>query len=304
MTLRALAYLCFMVLASLLAPGMAYGQCQAEIASATIPAAVYDPFSGAVTVSAVLRVAQTGNDCQPGLTITGGGTSPARTASLGNASLAYSIASGSGTAILNTSSSAYALALPNNGQAVDVPLIFTVAASQVVGTGTYTDNLTFRLVNLAANLAPMSASGGRSTVLATNFQISVAGKAQVNIAGSSGNFGTFAITTLDFGELVQGASRQAYVQVRATSPVLITVSSANLGVLKRLGTSYQASVAYDLSLAGTALALGSGSATLAVDPPRTIDGTSLPLALRLSGSVAGLPAGTYQDVLTVDVVPN
>lgn len=294
---RALGLLAVLV-AALLVSAPAHAACNGALTAGTAPSVSYDPFSGDATVAATVTTNRTGS-CTPALNITGSGTSPNRVVSSSGSTIAYTI-SNPGSSIYQNSATASLPVTSANNQSVQQTLTFKIAASQVVNAGTYTDTITIRFFDGGVQISPQN---GQVTSLTMQVTVTVPSKSQVNIAGSSGTFGTFSITTLDFGELAQNAVRNAFVQVRSTAAVDITVTSANSGSLKRVGSTYQSTVAYSLSLNGTALALSTGPKSINVNPPRTVDGTSLPLAITLTGATTGLPAGTYQDVLTVDVVP-
>lgn len=298
---RALGMLAVLAAALLVsAPAFA---CNGALTAGTAPSVSYDPFSGEATVTATVNATKSNNSCTPALIITGSGTSPNRVVTLSGSTLAYTVSNPSGTIYQNSASSSLNITIPSNNRPAAQTLTFKVAASQVVNAGTYTDTLTIKMVDSGAGNAQLSPISGQVTSLTMAVTVTVPSKSQVNIAGSSGTFGTFSITTLDFGELAQNAVRNAFVQVRSTAAVQITVTSANSGSLKRVGSTFQSTVAYSLSLNSTALALSTGPQSINVNPPRTIDGTNLPLAITLTGATTGLPAGTYQDVLTVDVVP-
>ncbi|WP_158637790.1 spore coat protein U domain-containing protein [Novosphingobium taihuense] len=297
-SVRRLSGLLAAAFVALLVSVPAHAACNGALTAGTPPSVSYDPFSGEATVTATVTTNRTGS-CAPGLNITGSGTSPNRVVTSSGSTLAYTINNPGGSIYQNSSTAFLGITSANN-QSVQQTLTFKIAASQVVNAGTYTDTITIRFVD---NGTLMSAQSGQVTTLTMLVTVTVPSKSQVNIAGSSGTFGTFAITTLDFGELAQNAVRNAFVQVRSTAAVSITVTSVNSGSLKRIGTTFQSTVAYSLSLNSTALNLSTGPKSINVNPARTIDGTNLPLAITLTGATTGLPAGTYQDVLTVDVVP-
>ncbi len=284
--------------ATLLVSVAAHAACNGALTAGTAPSVSYDPFAGEATVTATVTTNRIGS-CTPALSITGAGTSLNRVLSSSGSTIAYTINNPGGSIYQNSATAALSVTSANN-QSVQQTLTFKIAASQVVNSGTYTDTITIKFLDNGVQISPQN---GQVTSLNMQVTVTVPSKSQVNIAGSSGTFGTFSITTLDFGELSQNAVRNVFVQVRSTAAVNITITSANLGSLKRVGATFQSSVAYALSLNGTALALSTGPKSLNVNPPRTIDGTSLPLIITLTGATTALPAGTYQDVLTVDVVP-
>lgn len=129
-------------------------------------------------------------------------------------------------------------------------------------------------------------------------------RAQVNIAGSAGAFGSgSSVEVVDFGLAATGVSRRVFVQVRANAESTLSVKSQHHGVMRHLDMGEAGTVvAYLLELDGQPVDL-SDAWTRRVDPPRTLDGVSLPLDFTL-GAVAGQMSGRYEDLLTIDISPN
>lgn len=129
-------------------------------------------------------------------------------------------------------------------------------------------------------------------------------RAQVNIAGSAGAFGSgSSVEVVDFGLAATGVSRRVFVQVRANAESTLSVKSQHHGVMRHLEMGEAGTVvAYLLELDGQPVDL-SEAWTRLVDPPRTLDGVSLPLDFTL-GPVTGQMSGRYEDLLTIDISPN
>ncbi len=129
-------------------------------------------------------------------------------------------------------------------------------------------------------------------------------RAQVNIAGSAGAFGSgSSVEVVDFGEAVTGTKKRVFVQVRANAESTLSVRSEHRGVMRHVEMGEAGTVVgYMLELDGEPVDL-SRNWTRLVDPPRTLAGVSLPLDFTL-GSVTGQMSGRYEDLLTIDVWPN
>lgn len=126
-----------------------------------------------------------------------------------------------------------------------------------------------------------------------------AARAQMNIAGAVGNFGTGpSITTVDFGVLQSNASRRIFLQVRASTRARLTIDSQNLGYLKlKDGPKSDNGIIYEATLQDEPVSLASHWERI-LEPPRTIAGTSIPLDLKLT-TIGNHIAGSYSDVLTI-----
>jgi hypothetical protein len=134
--------------------------------------------------------------------------------------------------------------------------------------------------------------------------LSVKAKAQVNIAGSSGSFGGVGtVDKVDFGTLDTGESRTVYVQLLSNADVDVRFSSLNGLKLKHIDPAQQRTpIAYTAVFNGSSLPLTSPGATYKVSQPAdtSFAGSSLPLTLTV-GTVQDNIAGTYQDIITIDV---
>lgn len=148
--------------------------------------------------------------------------------------------------------------------------------------------------------------GGEPAALAVPLHVILrsAPRAQVNIAGSAGAFGSgSSVEVVDFGVAATGVVRRVFVQVRANAESTLSVKSEHHGVMRHVELGEEGTVvAYLLELDGQPVDL-SETWTQRVDPPRTLEGVSLPLDFTL-GPVTGQMSGRYEDLLTIDIWPN
>lgn len=129
-------------------------------------------------------------------------------------------------------------------------------------------------------------------------------RAQVNIAGASGAFGSgSSVEVIDFGLAATGAARRAFLQVRANTRSTVSIRSEHHGVMRHLEMDETGSVvAYQLELDGEPVDL-TRVWTRSVDPPRTLAGVDFPLDFTL-GTISGQMSGRYEDLVTIDITPN
>jgi hypothetical protein len=137
-----------------------------------------------------------------------------------------------------------------------------------------------------------------------NLPLSVKAKAQVNIAGSSGSFGgAGTVDKVDFGELETGENRTVYVQLLSNADVDVSFSSLNGLKLQHVDPARQQTpISYTAVFNGSSLPLTSPGASYKVrrSADTSLSGSSLPLTLTV-GTVQDNIAGTYQDIITIDV---
>ncbi|MEQ1754253.1 MAG: hypothetical protein ABL973_08965 [Micropepsaceae bacterium] len=279
----------------------AHAACNVSISNVSpIPNVVYDPFEGlARTVNYTVDFTNSGSDsCSVGLAIASPVQGVPRSFKNGSNELRYTLEWPGGAVFSNNITSPIGSISVSGGKTKSVTLRVRVGAGLIAPASTYADILTFRLFRV---------SSGPNVAIGTDRTASAAGvvepRAQVNIAGASGAFGApFALDRLDFGTLTLGAVRSAIVQVRATAPVSINVTSANLGKLKHVTLKTDPGVPYSLQIDGASVPLGSSGAAITRSPPITLDGVNYPMSVQV-GDVVGRPSGNYQDTLTVNVSP-
>lgn len=109
---------------------------------------------------------------------------------------------------------------------------------------------------------------------------------------------------LDFGNITQGDEKGADLRVVSNTPYQVRMSAMNNGVLRY---SPSASISYSMKVNGSTVGLsssasspvtfGSGNATSAA-------GDRYNLRIQITGSTNGLPAGLYQDAVTITAIAN
>jgi len=182
--------------------------------------------------------------------------------------------------------------VPSNGP---VELQAVLNGPVFAPAGEYTAPLQFQLFSNGASV------GSPYTY---NLPLSVKARAQVNIAGSSGSFGgAGTVDKVDFGDLQTGESRTVYVQLLSNADVDVSFSSLNGLKLQHVDPARQQTpIAYAAVFNGSSLPLTSPGARYKVrrSADTSLSGSSLPLTLTV-GTVQDNIAGTYQDIITIDV---
>lgn len=280
--------------------GSAQAACNATISDITPLLVVFNPFDGMLAFQDFEVRVINGSDaaCTLSMAVKSDATGGVRLLTNGAHTLNYVIKSDGGVLLVNDLGSPAGVLNLEGGVGKEGVLRarIEVPAGQVSGAGAYSDFLTLRLYDLATSQA--LGADKTTTLLGV-----VPARAQMNLAGGDAAFGNFTLDQLNFGELAEGATRTAAVQVRSTAPVTVTVLSQHGGALRHkvLGPSTP-SVPYTLTLAGVAANFASGALSIDRTPPLTLSGASYPLQVTI-GSVAGRVAGDYQDILTISVVP-
>lgn len=158
--------------------------------------------------------------------------------------------------------------------------------------GNYSEELLFRLRDRAT---------GRilDDELRTRLVVEVVPRAQVNVAGSRGRYGTVpSLDLIDFGRLETGLEREVYVQIRANNAYDISVRSENQWQLRLTERPSLPGIPYTVTLDGHTTR--SGPLRLQRPRPRSPAGEVLPMRVRI-GEVEGRFAGKYRDVVHVSV---
>lgn len=105
---------------------------------------------------------------------------------------------------------------------------------------------------------------------------------------------------LDFGILAKGQEKAADLRVVSNSSYKLYVSSMNNGNLKQSGGS---TIKYSMRVNGGAISLGSSTA-LGSGDETTAAGDRYNLSFQILDSTSNLPAGLYQDNLTITATAN
>lgn len=189
----------------------------------------------------------------------------------------------------------YALTVPAQGRAM-AQFDVSVAETVVITAGVYPVEMRLAVRGL----------DGTSLITPLPVEISVSSpaRAQMNIAGAAGSYGSgTSVETIDFGEAKTGAVRRAYLQIRANAHSTVTFDSEHRGRLATKPLSGPPGyIGYQVALDGADVPLDRVT-RLPVDPPRTLEGMSMPLTFTL-GQVGGARAGGYNDLLTISVSPD
>lgn len=188
----------------------------------------------------------------------------------------------------------FLLSVPPGG-ATTAELDALVISDVVVEAGEHSADL---------RLAILMPEGDAAAILPLRLVLQSTPRAQVNIAGSAGAFGSGStVEVVDFGTAATGLTRRVFVQVRANAASTLTVNSEHRGVMRHTEVAEGGTVVpYSAELDGHLIDL-SETWVHRVDPPRTIQGVSLPLDFTL-GAVTGQMSGRYEDLLTIDISPN
>lgn len=188
----------------------------------------------------------------------------------------------------------FLLNVPAAGEAY-AELDAAVIRNAVAEAGEHTSDLYLRIENVEGQLllprAPL------------RLILTSAPRAQVNIAGSSGAFGSgLTVDVIDFGVAATGLTRRAFVQLRANAESTLSIRSENRGVMRHGEFAETGTVVpYSLELDGTPVDL-TELWTRRINPPRTLEGISLPMDFTL-GEITGQMSGRYEDLITIDVTP-
>lgn len=191
---------------------------------------------------------------------------------------------------------AFAATIPA-ADVAEIVLDGAVVDRQVVEAGDYAQSFGVILFDRATGLAPI----GFAEPIEMQLLLESPPRAQVNIAGAAASFGEgLAVDRVDFGALVEGASRRVFVQVRANTGATLSVTSENGGVLRHVSVP-DAVAPYSARLDDRTLDL-SITDQVAVDPPRTVAGRSLPMDMTI-GRIERPVAGRYEDIVTIEIIP-
>ena len=263
---------------------------------------IYDPFENVQESQAFeVRVFSPNDDresCQLGLAIGGAGSSRERILRHRGDELRYEIEiEGSTTA--NDLNAPTRVNPKRAGGSLSQSVKLVVPAGQFANAGSYTDHITLRLHDLSEGVPRKM---GVDMILAIT--VDIPARAQINLAGSTSPvFGGVNASGLDFGELHTGKERDAFVQVRATSPVILTLQSANRGVLNhKTEPTNSRAIPYALTIDGEAINLSGSSARINRTPVNGLGADNYRMVARIVDA-DGRKAGRYEDVITISVEP-
>lgn len=281
---------------------VAHAACNAEINEIdAVPTIDYAPFENRQRQEDFkVEVENKGNEpCRIALAIASAATGAQRLFIGGSSQLGYDILTKDGIPYPNSTTTPLGSRRLDGGTGEEetIKVVVRIPAGLMAPAGTYADTLRFQLFDVSG-ASPLPLGSERSAPARARIQP----RAQLNIAGTSGSFGTFEIGELDFGTLSTGETRNAVVQVRATRPVAITMSARHEGVMKHRTLDGVAGVPYTLNVDGTDVSLAGSGSSLTRTPAQTLDGTNYPLTITI-GDTKGRAAGAYRDRITINVMP-
>lgn len=281
---------------ALLAPAAARA-CDAAIVSA--PATLrleYDAFAAARTVGRVLfEIEARGSEaCRADLVLLGADRAPLAEADIGDSGVRVALSAGDGDAPLApTATPGVWRVAVEPGRRVRLSLGVVVVRDAVAAAGEHGTELLLELVGAGEGFARAAAP--------VRLVLASAPRAQMNIVGAAGTFGEgFRVTSIDFGEMRTGATRRVFLQLRANTAARLRIDSANRGRLLRADAAAdETGIAYGALLLGSPVDL-TRRWEQPVDAPRSLAGASVSLDFTL-GPVEGHPAGSYSDLLEVEL---
>ncbi len=293
-------------LASLaLCPAAASADCQLNLSSpVTQQPLIYNPFQAGeatATISFTIKNAAS-KSCMAAFSFFKLGTPQAN---FSGANLAYRILGLTGGAITQSAASPPDTLNTINGAApimlaakasITASATLSVPSGQVTGPGAYTDLLILGVYQSPSGQAPYRKA------LEAPLDISIGVHSQVTLAVAGGG----RYTTLDFGNLVEGAMRSVQLLAYANQGFHLSVSSDNAGVMKPVNPSARAEgwhVPYTVAIFRLPPIDLTQQQTFSLRPKATKrTGLAIPVDVRV-GSTKGQRAGMYRDVITIAVDP-
>jgi len=183
---------------------------------------------------------------------------------------------------------------PTQSLAASIDLDVLVAESVFADAGQYSLNMEVALLDVETNELIGVAQP-------LTIDVFVLPKLQTNIAGTKGRYedgSNFAV--IDFGELQTGEQQQVFIQVRGNTLASIEIRSENEGKMVNTENA-KFSVDYRVDVDGELSTLES-PLTLSRSVAKSLQGSAFPMTVKI-GNVSNSFAGTYQDIISVDVTP-
>lgn len=169
-----------------------------------------------------------------------------------------------------------------------------------IGGGTYTDNILIRIYAVHQNgslgqlgeVKPFSVNILSNTTMA----ISIVDEGGAHDANST-------VKVLNFGNLMTNAEMGADITVTSNTAYQVRLSSLNNGNLKRTTSS----LPYQLRVNGTSFSLNSSATspvTVATGVANGTTPTRYNVKVKITGDTTTLPAGDYEDTITITLMAN
>ncbi len=182
---------------------------------------------------------------------------------------------------------------------------WTITTQQIrnATTSFYTDSAALTLYTGILNLLWLQVDTKTIT-----FQSKIDSAVDLSLVDSGGAFNvTDSLQTVDFGNMVSGASQGFDMVIRSDDGYKVTLQSANKQAMVIQNAAYTDKVAYSLKVGGAVVDLSSGAAVspVAVSGATTAQGgVVLPVVVTLGTLTGHETSGTYQDIITVTVSAN
>lgn len=174
---------------------------------------------------------------------------------------------------------------------------YVVQTGQLPIAGTYTDSVGVTLYSGSLG-APT-----QEDAVNVSYNIQVNAVLNLSLVNAGGIFSpTSTSLSLDFGQLVQGASRQADLLVQSNANYAVAIQSTNGSLLKIQDPTDTSTIPYTMSFGGTAVSLPAGTPVTVVSTgiPTTAAGDRYPMVVTV-GTVGMSNEGTYSDTISITV---
>ncbi len=222
----------------------------------------------------------------------------------GGGALNYHVASASGPAIQGAA--VPPSTLPGGASAASITVgakqtytaraTISVGGGQVVGPGTYTDQMTLGLYqSVAGGVYTKAADATLSVMIGVNSQM------ELLVAGGGRK------TALNFGDFIDGATRSVQLLAYSNQGFHLALSSDNAGVMKPVDPAALAEgvwrVPYKIAVnKGAPVDLSQQRSISLVQGATAKSGLPIPIDVQV-GSIKGQRTGFYRDVITVAIDP-
>ncbi len=193
-----------------------------------------------------------------------------------------------------SSPDALAISVPAMDSNYKAELDLDIDAGQDASSGTYEQNVEFQIFDAGGSLVDQK-NVPLYAMVEPQVGISIAGSAGASYAQGSQN------AVMNFGTLKTNDKKTVYLKVRSNDPYKMILTSENNGRLKNLDVAGQY-IDYEARLSGQLLNFSSGQDEYSGRKKTNDKGASHPLDVRI-GKTENKAAGSYKDIITIDVYP-
>ena len=191
------------------------------------------------------------------------------------------------------------ISIPASSKSIDVQFAMVIEAGQIVPAGIYqqqVEAVLFERGSSASNRIVASRKFSAKAAVGSQAGLSLAGTAGVGYSGGQQN------AVMDFGTLQTGKKRRVYLHVRSNQPYQVRFTSRNRWRLRNLELQ-KYYIDYRAYLQGSLINTADGSpAHVRMRSATPARGRPFEFTVEI-GDVTRKAAGTYQDVITMDVLP-